>query len=244
MGKNIDGITRTASALTGTERFALRDGIADPEGDLDAKATISQLPPYVFGEIDSLTEQAVFEDTNLVPILDGTTPKYMSLTTLSTYMQNLIATQRRGTIQLWGAAAAPTGALLCNGQAVSRTTYASLFSIIGTTLGVGDNSTTFNLPNFQGVVPKGVGSQTINTRSKSGPSLGALQEDQMQGHIHGFTYSGQAIAASGSTAIGFASGDSGYGQVEVPHTDGINGTPRTGATTQENCLGINFIIWY
>lgn len=42
----------------------------------------------------------------------------------------------------------PPGYLLCNGTAVSRTTYSSLFTVIGTTYGEGDGSTTFNLPNL------------------------------------------------------------------------------------------------
>ena len=42
-------------------------------------------------------------------------------------------------------ATAPTGYLLCYGQAISRTTYAGLFAVIGTTFGAGDGSTTFNL---------------------------------------------------------------------------------------------------
>lgn len=261
MGKTIDGITRTASALTGTERFALRDGTPDPTDPLDAKATINQLPPYVFGEIDSLTEQTVAEDANLVPILDGTTPKYMSLTTLSTYMQNLIATQRRGTIQLWGAAAAPTGALLCQGQAVSRTTYAALFAIIGTTFGAGDGSTTFNVPNFQGVVPKGVGSQDINGRTKTGPALGVAEEDQMQGWQLGATadnsgarnYWGKAdgrdrandaTVVSNNTNFSMNTTNQGCAEMLKAMNNGTNGAPRTGATTRENSLGINFIVWY
>lgn len=44
----------------------------------------------------------------------------------------------------------PAGFLLCNGQAVSRTTYAALFAVIGTRFGSGDGKTTFNLPNFGG----------------------------------------------------------------------------------------------
>lgn len=46
----------------------------------------------------------------------------------------------------------PSGFLLCNGQAVSRGTYASLFALVGTTFGSGDGSTTFNLPNIPNVV--------------------------------------------------------------------------------------------
>ena len=62
-----------------------------------------------------------------------------------------------GGLMMWPTASAPTGWLLCNGSAVSRTTYAALFSVIGTTFGVGDNSTTFNLPNYNNRVPVGAG---------------------------------------------------------------------------------------
>lgn len=85
-----------------------------------------------------------------------------------------------GTILMWSASSTPSNYLPCDGSAVSRATYSSLFSLIGTTYGVGDGSTTFNIPNFQGLVPRGVGSQVVNTRTKTGPSLGAVQEDQMQ----------------------------------------------------------------
>jgi len=53
-----------------------------------------------------------------------------------------------GTILPWTAATAPTGFLKCDGSAVSRTTYAALFEVVGTTYGVGDGSTTFNLPDL------------------------------------------------------------------------------------------------
>lgn len=53
-----------------------------------------------------------------------------------------------GSIVMYGGLSAPTGWLLCNGTAVSRTTYSELFALIGTRFGIGDNSTTFNLPNL------------------------------------------------------------------------------------------------
>lgn len=62
-----------------------------------------------------------------------------------------------GGLMMWPTASPPTGWLLCNGQAVSRVTYAALFAILGTTFGVGDNSTTFNLPNYTNRVPVGAG---------------------------------------------------------------------------------------
>lgn len=57
--------------------------------------------------------------------------------------------------KLWFTATAPTGWLLCDGTNVSRTTYADLFAVIGTTYGPGDGSTTFNVPDMTGRVPAG-----------------------------------------------------------------------------------------
>jgi len=55
-----------------------------------------------------------------------------------------------GSINAWSTNTAPTGWQLCDGTAVSRTTYAALFAVIGETYGAGDGSTTFNLPNLKG----------------------------------------------------------------------------------------------
>ena len=53
-----------------------------------------------------------------------------------------------GSIIPFAGSTAPTGFLLCDGSAVSRTTYSALYDVIGTTYGEGDGNTTFNLPNF------------------------------------------------------------------------------------------------
>lgn len=69
-----------------------------------------------------------------------------------------------GSMAMFAGAAAPTGWLLCNGAAVSRTSNAALFAAIGTTFGAGDGSTTFNVPDLRGRAPIGAG---------TGPSLSA-----------------------------------------------------------------------
>lgn len=63
-----------------------------------------------------------------------------------------------GLISMYSGTTAPTGWLICDGSAISRTTYATLFGVIGTTYGSGDGSTTFNLPNLKGKVPVGLNS--------------------------------------------------------------------------------------
>lgn len=92
-----------------------------------------------------------------------------------------------GSMQLWSSQSMPSAKwLLCNGQAVSRTTYASLFARIGTIYGSGDSSTTFNLPNFTDRVPIGAGGNY-----QAGATVGSaeitLTEAQvpLKPHFHG-----------------------------------------------------------
>lgn len=83
------------------------------------------------------------------------------LTSASNVAVSISATQiigMTGEIKMWPLATAPTGYLICNGAAVSRSTYASLFAVIGTTFGAGDGSSTFNLPDFRDRMPIGAGS--------------------------------------------------------------------------------------
>jgi microcystin-dependent protein len=75
-----------------------------------------------------------------------------------------------GAILQWATGTAPTGYLLCDGSAVSRTTFATLFGIISTSYGAGDGSTTFNLPDMRGraVIGVGTGTKVATFASRSG----------------------------------------------------------------------------
>jgi len=81
-----------------------------------------------------------------------------------------------GTIFSYGGTSAPTGALVCDGSAVSRTTYSELFTAIGTTWGVGDGSTTFNLPNFERKVAVGSGGTGTGTLGNSVGDTGGEED--------------------------------------------------------------------
>lgn len=75
-------------------------------------------------------------------------------------------------------ATVPAGFLLCDGQAVNRVgTYARLFGVIGTTFGVGNGSTTFNVPNFLGAFLRGSGTQTVGGVAYAGAAVGTAQQD-------------------------------------------------------------------
>jgi microcystin-dependent protein len=154
-----------------------------------------------------------------------------------------------GTILPFGASTAPDGFLACDGSAVSRATYADLFAVIGETWGVGDGSTTFNVPNLAGAFLRGTGTGTINARNKVGPSVGAFQEDQMQGHYHQFRVNataGGAAGAGGYIEMGAGATNTTAPAIDTnvqnPRTDGTNGTPRTGDETRPYAAGVLYII--
>lgn len=149
-----------------------------------------------------------------------------------------------GSILMFGAASPPAGYLNCDGSVLLRVgTYAELFAKIGTTYGSTDSSN-FLLPNYNAVVPKGVGSQTINGRGKSGPAFAGLEEDQGQIHNHSVPFYWNVISGAAGVfvyqtlpnAAGTTSGNPGT-------VAGYSGV-RVGDTTRENSLGTNFIIKY
>lgn len=111
--------------------------------------------------------------TLAAPAIAGTTILTLpnSTGTLATTSQ-LSAAVPSGAIMPYAGSTAPSGWLLAFGQAVSRTTYADLFTAIGTTYGTGDGSTTFNLPDLRGRAPRGVDNMggTAANRITSGGS--------------------------------------------------------------------------
>ena len=91
--------------------------------------------------------------------------------------------------------AAPTGFLLCDGSAVSRATYATLFAAIGTTWGAGDGSTTFNVPDIRGRATIGAGTGTgLSARAVGTQNIGeethVLTTAELAAHNHTITDSG------------------------------------------------------
>jgi microcystin-dependent protein len=79
-----------------------------------------------------------------------------------------------GSLMVSGLATIPAGYLLCDGVAISRTTFAELFAAIGTTFGAGDGVTTFNKPNLNGRGPIGAGTYTDPVTGLVTRNLGAL----------------------------------------------------------------------
>jgi len=102
--------------------------------------------------------------------VDGVTSAIQ--TQLNTLTTNLSAAVPAGVITQFGGSSAPSGWVLCDGTAYSRTvTYNTLFGAIGTTYGTGDGSTTFNVPNLKGRVPVGLDATANTTFTISNKAL-------------------------------------------------------------------------
>lgn len=150
-----------------------------------------------------------------------------------------------GTISAYGGETAPSGWLLCQGQAVSRTTYAELFKAIGTSFGTGDGSTTFNLPDLRETVPVGSGTRGSGVTAHDTYSVGTFKDDQLQDHRH-YRYTERRNGWN----IGV--GDEGvteYGRIASNSENYDNGNyigevynGRRGTTTHGKQLGVNYII--
>jgi microcystin-dependent protein len=93
------------------------------------------------------------------------------------------------------------GWLICNGQAISRTTYSALFAVIGTSFGVGDNATTFNLPDARGRVAGAIGQGSGLTNRTLGQNVGEESHMQTTNEV----YTKTRVATPGSSGRYFAS---------------------------------------
>ena len=89
-----------------------------------------------------------------------------------------------GMVMGWATATPPNGWILCNGNAVSRTTYAELFAVIGTIYGNGDGLTTFNLPNLSGRVMRGTGLAPYVLGAVGGADSQTINANQIPAHTH------------------------------------------------------------
>lgn len=153
-----------------------------------------------------------------------------------------------GMILLYGAAAAPSGWLVCNGALVSRATYADLFTAIGTTFGAGDGSTTFALPDLRGKFPLGVAaSGTGNTLGGTGGAIDHTHTGPSHTHTVTVPRSGWGDVnvnpdTAGMLLVGSGTGLNNYmptGDQDV--TSAAGGTGNTG-TANPPFLALTFII--
>ena len=143
----------------------------------------------LFGVIGTTYGSGDGSTTFNVPSVAATTGKYYIryTTSLGTVTTTSLATSPVGTMFNWPTTSSyPTGFLACDGSNVSRTSYADLFALIGTTYGSGDGSTTFNLPN---IVAAGTGSPVSIIKA----SLGGIVEPSTVAHAGSHTEGGSDV---------------------------------------------------
>lgn len=236
---------------TKSTNFASKDSLSTGNALKIVKGTeldteFNNLATAVATKADSLSP--TFTGTPAAPTASVGT----NSTQLATTAFVLSNTSPTGHMLMWPTTTAPTGFLMCAGTAVSRSTYAALFAVIGTLYGAGDGSTTFNIPNFNNRSPIGAGdlytaAQTVGSKdavvvSHTHTATSTVSDP---GHSHS---ADQPFA--GST---FANGGSYYGQgnnratgaaatgITVATTNASAGVSGTDANLQPS-LGVFFII--
>lgn len=120
----------------------------------------------------------------------------VTLAKLAAAVQELL--MPTGAVLPYTGTAAPTGFLLCQGQAVSRSTYSSLFNVIGTAYGSGDGSTTFNVPDLRGMFLRGV--MPTLTANGSGSASG----NNATFTAHGYNRTGMKVRMTAGALTGLA----------------------------------------
>jgi microcystin-dependent protein len=111
-----------------------------------------------------------------------------------------------GTIVAYGNATAPTGWLVCNDQAISRTTYARLFAVLGTSFGVGDGSANFNVPDLRDrtMLGKGTNMATLGAATTGIAASAVMASATKSGVQTGTSTTGSTSAAISAPTGNFA----------------------------------------
>ena len=166
-----------------------------------------------------------------------------------------------GTVQSFAGVTVPDGWLLCDGSAVSRTTYSALFGVVSTLHGEGDAVTTFHLPDYRGRFLRGAdnmgtgaagrdpGGRTNANAGGNVDGVGSVQADAMQAHRH---ISGARSHADSHAVYGRASVSAGssynnsLSAPASPYTSEMvqssQGAPRTSGESRPQNSNVNYII--
>ena len=181
---------------------------------------------------NGVTTTVYCDGINVFTAINGTTNDFTVAGNLTVTGTNNVVPA--GSLLMWPTGSAPTGYLLCNGAAVSRSTYAALFGVIGTTFGAGDTTTTFNLPDYRNRMPIGAGTTAAiagtggsndstlvaHTHTFSGTS-GTMNSNVTHNHSASVTDPQHSHVENVSTA---SSGGSGQGIAGQNNWDGSSGS--------------------
>ncbi len=138
---------------------------------MDNQETVQAAIDSLRQDVEGLKTLLHLKDTKMEFLLANLAKTETALAVAEQRMDDLLL----GSIATFAVPEPPEGWLVCDGQEVSRQSYALLFAKIGTTFGEGDGEETFNLPDLRGVFVRGWDEER---------KFGSHQDDQMQGHTH------------------------------------------------------------
>jgi len=175
-------------------------------------------------KITELTELAVASDENLIPIVDVSDGETKKIQAKRVGAGGIAGdTVPIGTIMPYSGSEEPVNWITCDGRELNRFEYEDLFTIIGTTYGEGNGSTTFNIPNLKGKIPVGFDSEDgdFNAVGKTGgEKTHTLTIEEMPKHRHGIRTS----AGSGGQVDNMPWGGALAAQTTNTEYTGGNGT--------------------
>jgi microcystin-dependent protein len=139
-----------------------------------------------------------------------------------------------GSLIMWPSVTIPTDWKLCNGDAISRTTFATLFSLLGTTFGAGDGTTTFNLPNYKNRMPYGADVVAVGATGGSADAIvvshthTGTTDNQSVNHAHTFsgTTGGQSADHTHNPVLQYTGSGGNF-----PNINGFSGSTSVSSTT-------------
>ncbi len=268
--------TRTSQVQTLTQNLsdevtARQNGVADAKNLANATGTLAvekggtgmtTVQTALENLCSSVAAPSTLETTDDMLFMRSTNVKKIDMDTVATKIFNLIYNRIQTTIPTgiiypfcgeYGInyANVPAGFLACDGRAISRTTYANLFAVIGTKYGNGDEITTFNVPDLRETVMVGAGQSSRPVLDASDHAhdiytLGQFKDDQVQDHTHrpwsNMNESGWSYQVAGTPGGPLVRAN----ELNYNNAPGIGLAidARIGSVTHGKQLGINFIIKY
>ena len=252
-GGTITGVNLDASGFT-TGTVALARGGTGASLSLGASGTILR---STGATVEFSTVGTALTALNATQLTSGTVPlaRLVAITTAEMasalvsqftndagYVTSATASLPIGAMVDYGGSVAPTSWLICDGSAISRSTYAALFAIISTAFGVGNGSTTFNIPDFRDKSALGTSiTYSIGTSLGSvahSHAVGTLSNDTAPTHSH--SMSGTTASGSSHTHGSFTgTSDSGSSHSHTGGTTGSTEPPNHGHTFSTGATNIN-----
>lgn len=261
---SITNLVSPASASYNSQTFTWRSNVNTPANMDNASVILRNLSASSYGcTLNPPPAMIVDQSITLPTIPASTLPLVMDSSGVMSTQQITLAMIAQavkdalappvGSVLAYSGTTAPSGYLLCDGSAVSRTTYASLYAVIGNSCGYGDNTTTFNLPDFRGqflrgqdrgrgLDPQAAVRTAMNTGGNVGDNVGSIQSSAQLDHDHSM---GSILTSVGSTTLGLAnSGGLNVVRTLINNYSTVFTGPSSGATISSEVRPVNAYVNY